>query len=348
MALIALVALVVVFIIGLGLLTLGSNARLSGKRAMRLNGAQAMTSAGIEYGDWQAIFNNQPLPYTGSRSLGNGNFTVVVTDNSANLAGTLKIVSTGTQSGNSASLTRILPTKKTVFDYALCSGSDLNIGQTVTTGSGSADGDVGANGSISLTKSGTVVNGTATATGSSISIKSITGKQMPLSASSLFLAASQSYVTTTYTGPVTFTGSYTFPAPAAGVYPVMLVNGNLTINNATISGMGTVIVTGTLTFAGNMNYSLLVPLGTPYNKIAVIAAGGIIVSASTACSIVGYYYSHNSTNTAYFQQGDSVGLTVTSGGIASDTFTSASGPLSITHDSAMNATLGKQLHLPGY
>ncbi len=107
-ALVALTALVIVFVIGLGLLTLGSNARLSGKRAMRLGGAQAMALSGVEYGYWQRVQNAQPLPYTGSRSLGTGSFAVAVTDNSASLAGTVKIVSTGTQNGNSVKLTRIL------------------------------------------------------------------------------------------------------------------------------------------------------------------------------------------------------------------------------------------------
>ncbi len=107
-ALVALTALVIVFVIGLGLLTLGSNARLSGKRAMRLGGAQALASSGVEYGYWQRVQNAQPLPYNGSRSLGTGSFTVAVTDNSASLAGTVKIVSTGTQNGNSVKLTRIL------------------------------------------------------------------------------------------------------------------------------------------------------------------------------------------------------------------------------------------------
>ena len=111
-------------IIGLGLLTLGGNARLGGKHAMRLNGAQAMAAAGIEYGYWQRVYNGQPLPYIGSRALGSGRFSVTVTDNGASLAGTLQVVSTGTQSGDSVKLTRILPVKKTVFDYALCSGSE--------------------------------------------------------------------------------------------------------------------------------------------------------------------------------------------------------------------------------
>ncbi len=346
-ALVALTALVVVFIIGLGLLTLGGNARLSGKRAMRLNGAQAIASAGIEYGDWQAIFNNQPLPYTNTRSLGKGQFTVSVTDNSASIAGTMKIVSTGIQSGDSVKMTRILPGKKTVFDYALCSGSALSIAQAVTTGSLSANGDIGANGSILLTKNGTVVNGNATATGSSISIKSITGKQTPQSASSTFLTADQSSGTT-IANPGTFTGTYTFPPPVGGIYPVIIINGNLNITGATIGGVGTLIVNGTLTIAGNVAYAPVVPAGLPYNKVAVVATAGIIVSSSAPCSIVGFYYCHNSLSSASFQQTDSLGLTVTSGGIAADSFTNFSGPLSATHDSAMNATLGRQLHLPGY
>lgn len=344
MALIALVALVVVFIIGLGLLTLGSNARLSGKRAMRLNGAQAMTSAGIEYGDWQAIFNNQPLPYTGSRSLGNGNFTVVVTDNSANLAGTLKIVSTGTQSGNSASLTRILPTKKTVFDYALCSGSDLNIGQTVTTGSGSANGDISANGIISLIQSGTVVNGDAIAAGNSINISSITGKKAPQRASSTFPAINTTYYQSiahrTFTG-ASFSMSTNFVFQTAN--EVVYINGSLVIPTGTISGTGTIIVTGTITINGNRSYV------SSSDKAAFLTLTGVVdgAAAGTSLSTVGFFYAHNSTNNATLQMTNSGSFTLT-GSMAADSFTNINGSLSISHDPAMNTALGKQLFLPGY
>lgn len=346
MALIALVALVVVFIIGLGLLTLGSNARLSGKRAMRLNGAQAMAAAGVEYGDWQRFYNGQPLPFTSSRSLGNGKFIVTVTDNNANAAGTMQIVSTGTQSGDSVKLTRILPVKKTVFDYALCSGSTLSTGQKVITGSSGSNGDVGANGSIYLTGSGTVVNGNATATTGSINIKSITGTKTPNSAAIAFPAISPSSyqnVVATYGDGQTFSGTFALPPPSNGLYPVVIINGSATINAVTVSGVGTVVVNGNMTFTGGLSCP------NSGDKIAILCTGNIINAASigTAIEIDGFYYAHNSSGgTAAFQQSNTGTLTI-KGGLAADSYT-VNGPLVSIHDPWMNATHASQMQLPGY
>ena len=344
-ALAALAALVVVFIIGLGLLTLGGNARLSGKRAMRLNGAQAAAAAGIEYGYWQRVYNAQPLPYTGARALGTGSFTVTVTDNSANIAGTIQVVSTGTQSGDSAKLTRILPLKKTLFDYALYSGSDLSTTQTVTTGAGGANGDVGANGNVSLNGGGTVVNGNANATGS-IKIKSITGTQTPNGAAVTFPAINMAYYSgiavQTYNGDQTFSGGFTFPPPSNGLYPVVVVNGNMTVGAGTVSGIGTVVVTGNITFTGNLSYLY------SNDKVAILDGGSLInaAPAGTPLSIVGFYYSHNSSGTATVQQPNTAPMTI-NGSLAADTY-NITGPLTSTHDPAMTGTLGTKMRLPGY
>lgn len=343
-ALAALTALVVVFIIGVGLLTLGGNARLSGKRVMRLNAAQALATAGIEYGYWQRVYNSKPLPFTLTRALGAGKITITVTDNSANTYGTIQVVSTGTQNGDSVTLTRILLLQKTYFDYAMCSGSDLNIPQTVTTGSGGANGDVGANGNISLNKPGTVVNGDAASTGN-ISIKSITGTKLPNGAAITFPAIDishyQSIAVQSYPGNQVFTGGFTFPVLPGGAYPVVIVNGNVTVNAGMVSGIGTVVVTGTITFTGNLSYMYST------DKIAVLCAG--IVNAApqgTPLSIAGFYYSHNSAGTASVVQPNSAPMTVT-GGLAFDKF-AVTGPLICNHDPTMNGTLGNKMHLPGY
>ncbi len=344
-ALVALVALVVVLTIALGLLTLGSNVRLSGKRAMRLNGAQAMATAGVEYGYWQRVYNGQTLPFTVARSLGGGRFTVTVTDNSASTAGTIQIVSTGTQSGDSVKLTRILPVKKTVFDYALCSNSSLSSSQVVTTGASSANGDVRANGNISLTTNGTIVNGDATSTGS-INIKSTTGMKTPNSTAIAFptiSAASYQNIVATYGTGQAFSGTFALPPPnSSGIDPVVMINGDATLNNVIISGVGTIVVNGNLTFLG----SLTCPNSTA--KIAILCTGSIINAApvGTAVEIDAFCYLHNSTNTASFQQTNTAALTV-KGGLTSDSC-AISGPLVSIHDSYMNATHGSQMQLPGY
>lgn len=344
MALAALTALVVVFIIGLGLLALGSNARLSGKRAMRLSGAQAVAMAGVEYGYWQRFYNGQLPPYSQTRAFGAGKFTVTVTDNSANTYGTIQVVSTGTQSGDSVALTRVLMVQKTCFDYTLCSGSDLNSPQTITTGSGGANGDIEADGNISLMRPGTVINGDAIAS-DDINIRNITGTEVPNSDVVTFPAIStahyQSIATQTYNGSQTFNG-FTFPSPSNGAYPVFIVNGNATINTGTVSGVGTVVVTGNITFTGNLTYL------SSTDKIAILGEGNIFNAAPnwTALNIVGFYYIHNSRGTATLQQFNNAPMTIT-GGMAADDF-NINGPLISIHDPAMNGTLGSNLRLPGY
>lgn len=344
-ALAALTALVIVLIIGLGLLTLGGNARLGGRHAMHLSGAQALAAAGVEYGCWQILYNGQTLPYSGSRTLGAGRFSVTVTDNNANVAGTVQVVSTGTQSGDSVKVTRVLPNGKTVFDFALYSGKDLNMPQTVTTGSGGANGNVGANGNISMNKNGTVVNGNATATGN-INIKSVTGTKTPNGPAVTFPAIDfthyQSIAVQTYTGNQAFSGSLTLPPPSNGVYPVIVVKGNLTMNAVTITGIGTVVVTGNLTFTGNVSYLYST------DKVAILLGGNLIDGApvGTALSIVGFYYVHSSSSNAQVQANNPGGMTLT-GSMAADNY-NVNGPLVSTHDPAMNGTLGYQMQLPGY
>ena len=343
-ALAAIVALVVVFIIGLGLLALGSNARLAGKRTLRVNAAQALATAGVEYGCWQYLYNGQPLPYTNSRTLGNGQISVTVTDNSANIAGTIQVVSTGTQSGDSVKLTRVVPIVKKVFDYALCSNSSVNIPPKVVTGASSANGDVRVNGSLTLPNLMTVINGNATATGLIVALGT-TGTTTAGGAAITFPTITSSYyqgiATTVYSGNQTFS-SLSFPAASGVYYPVIVVNGNLTINTGTTTGVGTVLVTGNLTFNGSFSYLYST------DHVAFLCLGNVIDGASAGTSItdVGYIYAHNTSSNATFQQANAGTMTI-SGGIAADAF-NVTGPLVTKHDPAMNCGLGSKMRLPGY
>ena len=127
-----------------------------------------------------------------------------------------------------------------------------------------------ANGNVSLKNSGTVVNGNATATGS-INVTSITGTKSPNGAAITFPAINtanyQSVAVQTYNGDQTFSGNFTLPPPSNGVYPVIVVNGNLTLGAGTITGIGTIVVTGTLTFTGNRSYLY------SSDKVAVLVGG---------------------------------------------------------------------------
>ncbi len=338
MALAALTALVIVFIISIALLTLGGNARLSGKRSVRLSAARSLAIAGIEYGYWQYAFNNQPLPYTGSRSLGSGAFTVTVTDNSASVPGTIKLVSAGSQNGDSVKLTKVIKWgQKTMYDYALCSNATLSPSQVVVTGASGANGDTRVNGNISLPVS-SVINGDAMATGTILG-GIVTGATTPSSAPLTFPPIDLTYYQTianrTFSSSQVWSG-FTFLT----VNEVVYVQGSITLQAGRISGTGTLVASGSVTIQGNLSYS-----NATTDKLAVLSTGGLTVSASNV-SAVGFYYIHNSSSNA------TATISVTKfkaagGSLAADQFNlSGPGPHTFIHDPAMNPSLAQQLHLP--
>lgn len=341
---IAVITMVVVFILAIGLLTLGGNVRLNGKRQLGHSGAKMMAEAGIEYGYWQERYKGATLPqtftYTNTSNGATLKFTVTATDNSAKTKGTVLFASTGTQGRETCTLTRVLAVSSAtnVFDYALCSNSALSATTSVVTGASKANGDIRANGNISLLNLSSKINGDATATGT-ISAWSITGKKTPSSDPQSFPAINtayyQSIASLNYTGDVYFSGGYTF----LNANDVLVINGNVNLSNLTFSGSGTIIVTGTLTVSGSITPAF------SGNRIAILCLGGITFVGTG--SVSGFYYAHNSSNTAGLTVNSGVILTGTSGAFAADTI-SILGSVALTHDSAMNTTLGQQMHLPGY
>ncbi len=106
----ALACLVVALVIVIGLTTLCGGALTVGSRARNQTALRALAEAGLQYGYWQYAWQNQALPYTaGSYALGPGTFSTTVTDNSAAIVGTVKVVSTATIGSNSLTETRIFP-----------------------------------------------------------------------------------------------------------------------------------------------------------------------------------------------------------------------------------------------
>lgn len=336
-ALCAVAALVVVFIIAIGLLTLGSSARLSGKRSVRLNAAKAMASAGIEYGYWQYAFNNQPLPYQSSRTLGQGSFTVSVSDNSAAIPGTIKIVSAGSQNGDQAALTRVFAMPLGVFAFAICSNSAISAPATVkiNTGNPNGNGSVWANGSLTFLRGDCVINGDALATGA-ISVPQASGSRYPNSVPLQFPAINLSYYQSianrTFSGNQNFSG-FTFLSPDEVVY----VNGNVTLSPGSITGTGTLVASGSVTLAGNTKYLFST------DEMAVLTPVGL--SASVDSTVVGIYYAHNSAGTAAANFPKKIN--VTDGSLAADSFT-FNPATQVVSDSTLNPASAKQLHLPGF
>lgn len=348
-AMIAIITMVVVFILAIGLLSLGNSVRLSGKRQITRSGALTMANAGIEYGFWQSYYRGASLPQTFSlNSSRNGfalKFTVVVTDNSTVVPGTIKLVSTGTQNRESRTVTRVMVAyTPTAFDYALCSNSNLSVAGPVVTGASGANGDIQANGNLSLKNIATKVNGDATAAGT-ISVTSVTGTATPGAPTAAFPA-----LDTSTTGPYYLNAGRRFlssqnwsgfsfqPPNADGTFEVVYVNGSVTLRPGTYTGSGTIVATGTITLAGTVAPTF------PSDKMAFLSTSGF--SFTSSGPVTGFLYADNGSDTAGLSGGAGITPTVTSGSLAADTV--SAGAVTVTHDPAMNVSLGRQLHLPGY
>jgi len=335
-------ALTVVLILVLGMIAIGNRVLLGGRHEARGRGARAMAEAGIEYGYWQVAYNNAALPYTASRSLGNGNFSVTVTDNSTNISQTYQITGTGTLNGETYQSTRVVQNKAAggnVCDYALCSIGDISSNK-VNTGSGGANGDIRSNGNIQLWSANASVNGDAYA-GGSCSITTITGSSHANYASLTFpsvnLAYYQGIANRTFNGSVSWSG-FTFLTANEVVY----VNGDVNFNTGTISGTGTLVISGRFNFNGNLSY------GLSTDRMAGISIQGANVNGSCS-SLVGIYYCHDSSNDSTVILAPP--LTVSRGSFTADKFIFNSGgghQITILRDPGMNASVGQQLHLPGY
>lgn len=338
MALSAIVALGVVFTLAIGLLTLGHGTLMSGQRQLKARGARAMTEAGIEYGYWQFAFTGVPLPYTATRTLGDGSFTTTVTTNYATIPNSVQIASTGTLKGESYSMTRVLKDLGP-FDYAVCTNTGFSTNSLVVTGSGGANGRIRANGNIALGNVSTVINGNVTASGT-ISVTSVTGSKAPGAPTLPFpttdLAYYESIANRKFYTNQKWNG-FTFQVPNE----VVFVDGDIALATGTISGRGTLVATQKIKFDGTVSYALST------DKLAGIAYGGFDTISAGSVSTVGIYYSSDSSKTGKLNL--TKALTITQGSIAVDGFSiSSGGSLNVTRDPEMSATLGKQLHLPGY
>ena len=106
-ALSAIVALVVILIVVVGLMTLATEVLMNGYNTAHSRALRNLAESGIQYGYWQFSWGTATLPYSGSMNLADGKFSVSVTDNSANLVNTFKVVSTATRRNQTYVVTRI-------------------------------------------------------------------------------------------------------------------------------------------------------------------------------------------------------------------------------------------------
>ena len=122
LALSAILALVLLMVVVLGMATLSMAVLRSGSHTARVRSLQNLAESGIQYGYWQYAYNYAPLPYSTTRSFGPGQFSVAVTDNSANLSGTVLIVSAARLNADALTAQRIVASVARPI-YAVASGS---------------------------------------------------------------------------------------------------------------------------------------------------------------------------------------------------------------------------------
>lgn len=201
------------------------------------------------------------------------------------------------------------------------------------TGPGGTEGDVGANGNLSLDHLNTIINGDAMATGA-ISITSITGNTTPGAAAYSFPPMSVAYyqgiADRTFTNLTLNGGTFSF----LQANEVVCVTGNLDVNSATvISGTGTIFVTGNVNLTGDLAYA------DGNSRVAILANSNIQIQ--TATSLVGLFYASDIS-------ADN-GFTLT-GSLVANTFNNwnGSGVISITRDTGVTPSVGQAMSLPGY
>lgn len=104
----ALVALVVLFFVAIALIDVSTGVLISGRNTSRRRALRALADAGAEYGYWRYMYQSASLPYTESgHGLGPGSFSVTLSDDSAAVAGTFKVVSTARIGPDSYAITRV-------------------------------------------------------------------------------------------------------------------------------------------------------------------------------------------------------------------------------------------------
>ena len=254
----AMTALVVALILVLGMFAAGVRTLGAGKHEAQTGASRMAAEAGIEYAYCQYVYNSGtpppyatilPRTYNHSFCCGPGGFAVTITDNTANVIGTVNVVSTGTVNGDSTTITRVIPKPKTVFDYACaCSVPAVDSYFPIITGTGGQNGDLRANGPIQLNAAGSKINGDAVST-STITNTTVTGNNLTSAAKLPFPEVNTTYYAgiadRTFATSQTWSG-FTFLKP----YEVVYVNGDVTLKSGLYSGRGTIVCGGVFHLQG--------------------------------------------------------------------------------------------------
>lgn len=232
------------------------------------------------------------VPSTTTITVNGNSYSCTLTDGSATVANSIRVVATMSIGGYSYTKTGYISlVGNSPFSYAIAVNSDFSTVQAVIAGSGGANGSIFANGNISLLSLLTVVNGNADATGASNATLVTGSKRGGMRAIQFPSVQDSDYAaiaTTTLSGDQTLT-NYTFPAVAAGQpYPVVYVNGSLTFKG-TITGIGTFYVKDGFNVNGAMSYA------DANSRLAVVARGNL---SWTGFNVVGYMYAGGNMSTS--------------------------------------------------
>ena len=108
-AMLAILALVALMFVILAVLWLANGALYLSQRQKRVVALRSLAEAGLQYAYWQVVFNSVKPPQTyGPVTLGQGTFSVTLTDNNAQIAGTYTLTSTANIGGETLTYTRVI------------------------------------------------------------------------------------------------------------------------------------------------------------------------------------------------------------------------------------------------
>jgi len=264
--------------------------------------------------------------------------TITVSDNSASMANTLLVSGTLTSAdGRTYPVSQIIAKghKVSPFDYALWVNATFTATKAIITGSSGSNGDTYIAGTGTYA-AGSTVNGNLSvltiATGMTVTGTYTPAAPLPCTWPVPLATNYSANATTTYASSQTLT-NYTFPTVTSGQpYPLVYVNGNLTISG-TITNIGTFYVTGTISL-GNLTYA------NASARVAFISPLGL----SLGSNCVGYIFSGGTVTFA----GGPAGITLSRGGIYGSAI-STSRNITIVGDPAIknNSNEGTLMHLPG-
>lgn len=278
------------------------------------------------------------LPTTRTTTVNGSVCSITVTDNSGNIARTMKVTATITLHGRSITDSKIVGMRKapSPFVYALFVNNGATYTGTLTTGSSGSNGDVYFNGNTTLTGLGSTINGDFESTGSiSIGTATVTGNTL-LNASAIpfptVLNTNYSAVANQTVTAGSLNGA-TFSATSGNYYLIYCSRTAVTVSG-TFSGKGTVFVNG------NLTVNAPITVANSSSRVAIIASGSIT-------------FTHSGPHNAYFY-GSSVslpltGVTISKGALVVGQLSTLTAPITISNDPAVwtDLTEGTKHRLPG-